>query len=123
MAASQHLPTPSGIWPAGHSSSPAKRFICCWLWLAWRSWWSRAYLGTRYALFGFGLATGDADLIRSFQHSGVLTAGRKSSLLAILLSLLVLNVLGASLLGLGLFITLPLSVLMSTSVYRQLTAR
>jgi hypothetical protein len=32
-------------------------------------------------------------------------------------------VFGASLLGLGLFITIPLSVLIMTAVYRQLSAR
>jgi uncharacterized membrane protein len=42
-------------------------------------------------------------------------------LLRILAALLVLNLLGASLLGLGLFITVPLSVLIMTDVYRQRT--
>jgi uncharacterized membrane protein len=42
-------------------------------------------------------------------------------LLSIFVVLLVLNVLGASLLGFGLFITVPLSVLMMTAVYRQLS--
>jgi len=42
-------------------------------------------------------------------------------LLRILAALLVLNLLGASLLALGLFITVPLSVLIMTDAYRQLT--
>jgi len=78
------------------------------------------YLGVRYALFGFCLATGETNLTRSFQHSAILSTGSKTYLLWILVFLLVLNVLGAGLLGIGLFITVPLSVLMMTTIYRQL---
>lgn len=81
------------------------------------------YLGVRYALFGFCMVTREADPIHSFPQSAILSAGTKTYLLAICVSLLVLNVLGASLLGLGLFVTVPLSVLMMTAVYRQLDAR
>ncbi len=81
------------------------------------------YLGVRYALFGFCMVTSEADLIHSFPQSALLSAGAKTSLLAICVSLLVLNALGASLLGLGLFVTVPLSVLMMAAVYRQLGAR
>ncbi|HVS87391.1 MAG TPA: hypothetical protein VHF01_04105 [Candidatus Acidoferrum sp.] len=78
------------------------------------------YLGVRYALFGFCMAAGDANLMRSFQQSAILTMGTETYLLAIFVALLVFNALGASLLGLGLFITVPLSVLMMTALYRQL---
>ena len=81
------------------------------------------YLGVRYALFGFCLATGETNLMRSFQHSAILSTSSKTYLLWILVFLLVLNVLGASLLGIGLFITVPLSVLMMTTIYRQLSTR
>jgi len=81
------------------------------------------YLGVRYALFGFCLATGETNLMRSFQHSAILSTGSKTYLLWILVFLLVLNVLGAGLLGIGLFITVPLSVLMMTTIYRQLNTR
>ena len=81
------------------------------------------YLGVRYALFGFCLATGETNLMRSFQRSAILSTGSKTYLLWILVFLLVLNVLGASLLGIGLFITVPLSVLMMTTIYRQLNTR
>ncbi|HSY32941.1 MAG TPA: hypothetical protein VLA42_13205 [Verrucomicrobiae bacterium] len=81
------------------------------------------YLGVRYALFGFCLATGETNLMRNFQHSAILSMGSKTYLLWILVFLLVLNVLGASLLGIGLFITVPLSVLMMTTIYRQLNTR
>lgn len=78
------------------------------------------YFSVRYALFGFCLATGEADLVRSFQHSALLSTGAKTSLLAILVSLLVFNLLGASVLGLGVFVTVPLSALIMTATYRQL---
>jgi len=81
------------------------------------------YLSVRYALFGFCMAAGKTDLMRSFQHSAILSTGSKTYLLWILVFLLVLNVLGASLLGIGLFITVPLSVLMMTTTYRQLNTR
>jgi hypothetical protein len=79
------------------------------------------YLGVRYALFGFCFAGGETNLPRCFQQSALITKGATAALLRILAALLVLNLLGASLLGLGLFITVPLSALILTDVYRQLT--
>ena len=79
------------------------------------------YLGVQYALFGFCLVDGETNPLRSFQRSSQLTAGVRSGLLATLVFLLALNVLGASLLGLGLFVTIPLSALTMTHAYRQLT--
>ena len=81
-----------------------------------------AYPGLRYALFGFCMAGGETDLVRSFKRSAILSAGVNIYLLWILFALFVLNVLGASLLGLGLFITVPVSVLMMTAIYRSLSA-
>ena len=80
-----------------------------------------AYLGLRYALFGFCMAAGETNLLRSFERSAILSSGMKLSLLWIIVFLCALNVLGASLLGIGLFVTVPLSVLMMTSVYRCLS--
>jgi hypothetical protein len=79
------------------------------------------YLGVRCALFGFCFAGGETNLLRCFQQSATLSKGATTGLLRILAVLLVLNLLGASLLALGLFITVPLSVLVMTDVYRQLT--
>ena len=79
------------------------------------------YLGARYGLFAFPLAAGELDLVGSFQRSSLLSAASKARLTAILLALLAFNLLGASLLGLGLLITLPLSLLTMTAVYRQLS--
>lgn len=78
------------------------------------------YLSVRYSLFGFCMVAGGTNLRDSFQQSAILSTGAKAYLLRILGALLVLNTLGASLLGLGLFVTVPLSVLMMTAVYQQL---
>ena len=79
------------------------------------------FLGVQYALFGFCLIDGETNPLRSFQRSSWLTVGMRTGLLRMLVFLLCLNVLGASLLGLGLFVTIPLSALTMTQVYRQLT--
>jgi uncharacterized membrane protein len=80
------------------------------------------YLGVRCALFSFCFANGETNPLRCFQQSAILSKGATTGLLWILAALFVLNLLGASLLGLGLLITVPLSVLIMTDVYRQLTA-
>jgi hypothetical protein len=79
------------------------------------------YLGVRYALFGLCLVTGEANVTRSFQKSTALSSGIMINLLLALMALLLLNILGASLLGLGLFVTVPLSVLILVGLYQQLT--
>lgn len=78
------------------------------------------YAGVRCSLFGFCMVAGDVDLIRSFKQSAILTEGSAMRLFWILMALLSLNVLGTALLGIGLFITLPLSILTLTAVYQQL---
>jgi hypothetical protein len=50
------------------------------------------------------MVAGKANLMRSFQQSAILSTGAKTDLLRILVVLFLLNALGASLLGLGLFI-------------------
>jgi hypothetical protein len=80
-------------------------------------------LGVRYTLFGFCMADGEANLIRSFQKSAVLSTGAEAYLLRMLLVLVALNLLGASVLGIGLFVTLPLSVLVLATVYQRLSTR
>ena len=79
------------------------------------------YLASRLALFSFRLVDGAANLLGSFRDSAALTHGVLGQLALLLVALFLLNVLGACVLGLGLFITIPLSVLMLADVYRQLT--
>jgi hypothetical protein len=76
----------------------------------------------RYSLFGLSIASGERSLLRSFQHSAALTAGVRIRFAAVCFALLILNVLGISLLGVGLLVTIPVSALIMTAVYRQLDA-
>ena len=78
------------------------------------------YLAARYAFLGFAIADGEPGLVRPFQHSAHLAAGSWGKVLALLFGVVVLNVLGASLLGVGLLVTIPLSFLTMTAIYRQL---
>ena len=80
-----------------------------------------AYLGTRYSLFAFCMSSTDLRLAGSFKRSAKLTAGRMSTLFSILVALFLFNVAGASLIGVGLFVTVPVSVLVMTAVDRQLS--
>ena len=79
-------------------------------------------LATRYALFGFQNAAGESGVLRSFKQSADLTRGATGRLAATLVALFVFNLLGAALLGVGLFVTVPISVLMMGSIDRQLSA-
>ena len=74
-----------------------------------------------WALAQPAFADGETNPLRCFQQGAILSKGATTGLLRILAALFVLNLLGASLLALGLFITVPLSVLIMTEVYRQLT--
>jgi len=69
------------------------------------------------------MADTGADLTYSFHQSAILSAGTWINLFRIFAALLLFNVLGASLFGLGLLITFPLSALVTTAIYRQLGSR
>jgi hypothetical protein len=79
-------------------------------------------LAARFALFGFQNAAGESGVLQSFKQSGNLTRGATGRLAATLVTLFVFNLLGAALLGVGLFVTVPISVLMMASIDRQLSA-
>jgi maltodextrin utilization protein YvdJ len=61
-------------------------------------------------------------VLRSFKESAHLTRGATGRLAATLVGLFVFNLLGAALLGVVLFVTVPISVLMMASIDRQLSA-
>lgn len=77
------------------------------------------YLGARWAFFGFELLTA-GNLLSAFQRSARLTEAVTARLAGVLGVLLLLNLLGAAVLGLGLLLTVPLSLLVLTDLYRQL---
>jgi hypothetical protein len=78
------------------------------------------YVGARYAFVGFCQVDVQESLQGSFAQSAILSTGNMASLTAIIGSLLLFNVMGACLLGIGLLVTIPLSVLTMTAVYKQL---
>jgi hypothetical protein len=79
-------------------------------------------LATRFSLIGFHLAAGEGSVLRSFKKSADLTRGATGRLAATLVILFVVNLFGAALLGIGLFVTVPFSVLTMAAIYRQLSA-
>lgn len=79
-------------------------------------------LASRFALCGFQIAAGEVGVLRGFKQSADLTRGATGRLAATLVTLFVFNLLGAAMLGIGLFVTVPISVLMMASINRQLSA-
>ena len=80
------------------------------------------FLAARLSLFSFQIAARDSGVLRSFRQSAELTRGATGRLSVILVALVVFNLFGAALLGLGLVVTVPLSVLTMVSIHRQLSA-
>lgn len=78
------------------------------------------YLGARYSLFGFSMAAEGSGIRTSFRRSAELTRGALGPLLALGLALLAINLLGAALLGLGLLVSVPVTVLALAGAYRSL---
>jgi len=79
------------------------------------------YVAVRYGFLGFCMADGEVDPMGSLKQSATITTGSTGRLFCLLFALLLFNLLGASLLGIGLFLTVPLSALTVAAVYRQLT--
>ena len=79
------------------------------------------YFGTRFSLYGFYFVEGNPNLKQSFQQSVVTSQGSMWFLFWFSVLIFLFNILGASLLGIGLIVTIPLSGLMKTFVYRQLS--
>jgi uncharacterized membrane protein len=78
------------------------------------------YFGTRYSLFGFYLIEENSDLKQSFQQSAATSQNSIGLLFLFFLMVILLNIGCASLLGIGLLVTIPISTLMMGSIYRQL---
>jgi uncharacterized membrane protein len=79
------------------------------------------YFAARYMFIGYSMADGEKTLKRAFLRSASITQGLEFDLIVVLLFLVVFNILGASLLGVGLLVTLPVSALMMAYVFRRLT--
>lgn len=78
------------------------------------------WLGTRYSLFPGLMADGQRNPVEALKASSSKVRGRTGRVFLILLALLLLNVLGACLLGLGLLVTIPTTMFALANLYRQL---
>jgi len=78
------------------------------------------YLMLRYGYYAAAMVDREEGLRQSFETSSRITEGQRANLLLLGLTLLVINLLGAILFGLGLLITVPVSALAAIHVYRIL---
>jgi len=79
-----------------------------------------AYLGTRYIFHAHIFAEGNRNLKQNFQLSAVLSQDSMWFLFWLSVLIMLMNLAGASLLGIGLLMTVPLSALMKVNIYLQL---
>lgn len=79
------------------------------------------YYGTRYSLYGQVFAEKSLSLKDAFQHSAGVGQSAMRVLLWLGFAIILLNIAGASVLGIGLIVTVPLTALMKVYMYRQLT--
>lgn len=80
------------------------------------------YVAMRFSQVGFAIAAEDLGIGASFRRSGELTRGALPALLGFCAVLVAINLAGAALLGVGLVVSVPVTVLAMASVYRQLEA-
>lgn len=78
------------------------------------------YFAVRYAFFAHVLATTKASAWQSLRKAASLSQGRWRPIFVLLLKVFLLNLLGAAILGVGLLITAPVSLLAIASFYRTL---
>lgn len=81
------------------------------------------YLAIKYAFFGFVMVDKKTGIMNSLKTSAQLTDGIKWDLFGFGLLMGLLNLLGALALMIGLFVTIPVSLMASIYVYRKLESR
>ena len=79
------------------------------------------YLGTKFTFYAYSFADGNPYLLQSFQQSGIISEGSMWFLEWFSNLILFLNIIGASFLGIGLIVTVPISILMKVYMYRLFT--
>lgn len=78
------------------------------------------YVAVRYALFGQVLATRPASALEALRDAAALSHGRWWTICGTMLIALLLNLAGLALLGLGLIVTFPVTLLATSSLYLSL---
>lgn len=81
------------------------------------------YLAIKYAFFGFVMVDKKTGVMDSLKASAKLTDGVKWELFGFGIVMCILNMLGALALMIGLFVTVPISLMASAYVYRKLESR
>jgi uncharacterized membrane protein len=81
------------------------------------------YLAVRYGLSTFIVADRKRDMMAAFHESALLTQGVRWRLFGLGLVLILVNLAGALLFGVGLLLTLPLTAFAAVLVYRRLGER
>ncbi len=77
------------------------------------------YFAVRYSFFGYVIGSKQVSAVRALREAGDMTQGRWWRVCGFLLLLLALNLAGAAMLGLGLLVSFPLSLLAATSFSRS----
>lgn len=81
------------------------------------------YIAIKYAFFGFVMVDKKTGVMDSLKASAKLTNGVKWELFGFGIVMCILNIMGALALMIGLFITIPISLMASVYVYRKLESR
>ncbi|MDB4933308.1 MAG: hypothetical protein JWP87_280 [Labilithrix sp.] len=81
------------------------------------------YLAVRYGFVGFVVADGRPDPMGAFRESSQLTRGVRGRLFLLAVVLFLMNIAGALVFGIGLLLTLPMTVFATAYVYRRLAER
>ena len=79
------------------------------------------YLALRLQFFYAFITDDDAGIIDSFKKSWIITKGNTLQLFIVMLIMILINFLGSLVLIIGVFVSVPLVVLMYGQVYRKLT--
>lgn len=79
------------------------------------------FLLAKYGLFPFFLLDKRLGPIEALQAAGKASEGKLWTLFLLFMTCIVINLLGAILLGIGLFVTIPVTLLALATVYRQIT--
>ena len=78
------------------------------------------YFAIKYQFYSYLIIDKNVGLMDSIKKSGTMTEGVKMNLFIFSLALIGINILGALALGVGLFVSIPITVMATVYVYRKL---
>jgi uncharacterized membrane protein len=79
------------------------------------------YLAITFGFFGYNIVDKEHGIVESIEQSAAITRAQKGDLFVFGVALLLFNLAGAIALGIGLLITVPVSMLALAYVYRKLS--